>query len=274
MATNHVEGLAPGGGVYALFLNAQGRILADANILCLPDAFLIDTEPETAHSLYEHLDRYIIADDVTLLDQTATVAVLGVEGPATPDIAGRLGLDLPDRGGWTEWNGWIAARISAAGADGLRIFAPSIEKDRVISWLAGLGLVEAGEPELRVVRLENAHPRFGLDFSSRYIPHETQLLHAIHFSKGCYLGQEIVERVRSRGLVNRKLVQLLIDTREAPAPETKIMAGDAEAGEITSAAWSPALERTAALGYIRVAAMTSPLTVAGSRAGITNRTPA
>ena len=81
MSTNHVAGLQPGEGLYAFFLTAQGRIVADANVYNLGEAILLDTEPETADKLREHLDKYIIADDVTLEDETAQWAEIGIEGP-------------------------------------------------------------------------------------------------------------------------------------------------------------------------------------------------
>src|SRR5260370_42181616 len=80
MTTNHVESLAPGTGCYAYFLTAQGRILADVNLLCRPDHFLLDTEPETREKLFSHLDSFIIGDDVTLADATPTLATVALEG--------------------------------------------------------------------------------------------------------------------------------------------------------------------------------------------------
>src|SRR3989442_1196552 len=81
MTTNHIQRLEPGQGCYAFFLNAQGRILADANLFVLPDRILIDVEPELHESIYQHLDKFIIADDVTLEDATDELTALGVEGP-------------------------------------------------------------------------------------------------------------------------------------------------------------------------------------------------
>jgi aminomethyltransferase len=104
---------------------------------------------------------------------------------------------------------------------------------------------------VRVVRLEHAKPRYGEDIFDTTLPQETQQKHALNFNKGCYIGQEIVERIRSRGHVNRLLVGLRIDGAEAPAFGTKLSADGAEVGEITSAAFSPALGKVVALGYVR-----------------------
>src|SRR5580704_1650150 len=95
MTTNHVQQMKPGDGIYAFFLNAQGRILADAYLLCFEDHFLVDTEPETRHKLYEHIDHYVIADDVTLDDVTEQTFCYGLEGPKAAETALRAGMPSP-----------------------------------------------------------------------------------------------------------------------------------------------------------------------------------
>jgi len=254
MTTNHVQGLQPGESCYAFLLSSQGRVLADVTILCGETEIYLDTEPETHSLVHQHLERYIIADDAVVADLTGHVAVLAVEGPQAPVVADELGVPpIPHLNQWTSWNMWPVARISASGQPGFRFFLPRAEADSFRERLSGHGLPEAGKQEWHTVRLESAHPRFGEDFCDQQIPHETQLLHAIHFNKGCYLGQEIVERVRARGHVNRKLVQLHIATQQAPTPGTKLLTGDGkEAGVVTSAAFSPALGKVVALGYVRV----------------------
>ena len=112
MTTNQVEALRPGEGCYAFFLSAQGRILADVNILCFEDYLLLDTEPETRTKVYEHLDRYIIADDVTLEDQTDQIATLAIEGPNAAAALAELGAPIPAAptqrhiGRLELWPGW------------------------------------------------------------------------------------------------------------------------------------------------------------------------
>jgi len=101
------------------------------------------------------------------------------------------------------------------------------------------------------VRIECGHPRYGEEITERYLVQETGQLQAVHFSKGCYLGQEIVERVRSRAQIHRVLRKLEIDTETPPAAGAKLKSGDAEAAEIASAAFSPASGKTVALAYVR-----------------------
>lgn len=252
MVTNHVEELQPGQGCYAFFLNAQGRILADVNLFCLPDHFLLDTEPETRERVFQHLDKYIIADDVTLEDVTDQTAELSVEGPKAAEVLAAAGAGVPaEPHQIADWDGRRVTRVSATGAEGFRIFLPAEGREVLFEELMAAGGVPADTEDIRVVRLENGRPRYGEDLTDAYIPHETQVLRGVHFTKGCYLGQEIVERVRARGHVNRLLVQLRIDATGAPAPGTKLTADGQETGLITSAAFSPAFGKVVALGYVR-----------------------
>jgi folate-binding protein YgfZ len=252
MTSNHVEQLRAGQGCYAFFLNAQGRILADVNLLCFLEHLLLDTEPETRELVLKHLDKHIIADDVRLEDLTGGTAVVGVEGPQCGEILKTLGAPQPEAWyGHAAWGLRLVARLSSTGALGFRIFAPLEGKAELLGQLESAGAVAAEAEAARTVRLELGRPRDGEDFSDRQVPQETQLFGALHFNKGCYLGQEIVERIRSRGQVHRLLVRLRVESAEAPAAGTKILAGEKEAGEITSAAFSPALGKVVALGYVR-----------------------
>ena len=252
MTTNHIEGLKPGTGCYAYFLSAQGRILADAHVLCLPDALLLDTEPETREKVVQHLDKFIIADDVTLEDETETTATIALEGPGASQILRGLGAVGPnEENASVEWGQCLIARIAFTGGPGFFVFLPSGERADLIGELERAGAV-AGSPEaFDVVRIENGQPRYGRDLSERFLAQEANQPQAVNFSKGCYLGQEIVERVRSRGQVHRLLMPLQIETVEIPAAGTKILDGTSSVAEITSAAYSPALEKVVALAYVR-----------------------
>ncbi len=276
MTTNDIQKLQPGGGCYAFFLNAQGRILADGVILVLPDALLIDTEPETRSTVYGHLDQYIIADDVTLEDVTEATIEIGIEGPSAPGLLEKLGAPAPAAPySHAAWGDLTVARFSTTGQPGLSVIAPPAARDALIRDLEAAGAVPADAEAARTVRLEQAVPRYGEDITPRHLPHETQLLSAVNFNKGCYIGQEIVERVRSRGGVHRFLVPLEIDAARAPAAETRIFAAGKEIGEVTSAAYSPALGKVAALAYVRTGEIPpgAELSVAGNRARISAGKP-
>ncbi len=253
MSTNNIEALAPGQETYAFFLTAQGRILADAIIYAQPDHLLLDTEPEARSTVFEHIDRYIIADDVTLEDATAELASVAVEGPRAGIVVASLEAAVPEEGHIAAWGSMHVARVSVTGAEALRFYLPAAEKPELMGRLEASGAVSADADDVRTVRIENARPRFGDDLTGDYIPHETQLLRAVSFNKGCYLGQEIVERVRSRGQVNKKLVPLRVSSQTPPAAGAKLAAEGKDAGVITSAALSPALGAVVALGYVRTA---------------------
>ena len=236
MTTNNIQALKPGEQCYAFFLNAQGRILGDVNVLCFEDHFLLDTEPETRQKLYEHLDRYIIADDVTLEDVTDRLATFAIEGPDSASVVEKLGSP-PDV---------IIRELNSTGSPGFFLFG-QIERLRELVQ----ELPEANAEEARIVRIEHGKPRYGEEITERYLVQETNQLQAIHFSKGCYLGQEIVERVRSRAQIHRLLRKLEIDTAVPPPPGTKLKSGDADAAEIASAVFSPAFQKSVALAYVR-----------------------
>jgi aminomethyltransferase len=267
MSTNDVKNLAEGAGVYAFFLNEKGRILADAIVYNLGDSLFLDTEAETASSLWGHLDRYIIADDATLEDETATWAAIGLEGPASLETAMGLGLSAPDAPyGVRQWGAGFVAHAGSSSANGLRIFLPVGEKDKFIDRLKAAGVPEASASEARTVRIENGIPRYGEEITDRYLAQETQVAKALHFTKGCYLGQEIVERIRSRGQVHRLLSPIRIHGKIAPQPGTKLVSEAGPVAEISSAVYSPALGEVVGMAYVRGEALQSKptLTVEGS----------
>ncbi len=167
----------------------------------------------------------------------------------------------------------MVARLSTTGAPGFAIIGTRQDRDELVRLLESAGAVSAGPEDARVVRIENGRPRYGEDFTDKHLPQETQLLHGVHFNKGCYLGQEIVERIRSRGGVHRFLVRLAVDASEPPAPGTPIAAAGKAVGEITSAAWSPEAGKVVALGYVRLGeiAAGAALEAAGARVEITSR---
>lgn len=252
MTTQEVQSLTPGHGCYAFFLNAQGRILGDVNIFCREDFFLLDTEPETRQKLFDHIERYIIADDVTLEDATGEMATVAIEGPQAAAVLDRLGAPIPEADYVTRaWSGAIVARVSSTGAGGYFIFLLPAKKLDLIAALDAAGIEEATPEDARTVRIEHGKPRYGEEISERYLVQETGQLHAVSFSKGCYLGQEIVERVRSRAQIHRVLRRLAIDALEPPPAGTKLKSGDADSAEIASAVYSPALGKVAALAYVR-----------------------
>jgi len=251
MTTNHIKQLTPGTGCYAFFLSAQGRILADANVLCRPDHFLLDTEPETREKIAAHLDKFIIADDVTVEDVTEHTGAIALAGPVAEKLLKDLGAPIPEMDlAQTEWSERLVVRLGEMGSF---LLISTDGKDALIQELESAGAAPATAEDVRVVRIELGVPRYGEDITERYLAQETNQARALHFQKGCYLGQEIVERVRSRGQIHRVLMPLTIDTAEPPAPGTKLQSGEGkDVAEITSSAFSPVSSKVAALAYVRV----------------------
>ncbi|MGH9611910.1 MAG: YgfZ/GcvT domain-containing protein [Bryobacteraceae bacterium] len=251
MTTNHIKQLTPGTGCYAFFLSAQGRILADANVLCRPDHFLLDTEPETREKIAAHLDKFIIADDVTVEDLTNQTGSVALAGPASEKLLKELGAPVPETDlAQTEWSQHLIVRLAEMGSF---LLISTGGKEALIQELERAGAIPATAEDARVVRIEQGIPRYSEDITERYLAQETNQARALHFQKGCYLGQEIVERVRSRGQIHRVLTPLTIDAAEPPTPGTKLQSGEGkDVAEITSAAFSPTSGKVAALAYVRV----------------------
>jgi folate-binding protein YgfZ len=239
ITSNEVKKLAPGDSCYAFLLNPQGRIQADLHLLCLADHFLIDTDPGLRQKVHQHIRRYIIADQVELEDVTAATASIGVEGAAAADLK-------PAAGDYT------IGPFTITGQPGYRIYCSPDEKAAIIVQLEALGAKPATDDDARLVRIENGKPLYGEDIRETSLPQETEQMDAINFNKGCYLGQEIVERIRAQGRVNKKLERLELEGAEPPTPGTKLQV-DGRDAEITSAIYSPHFAKVIALAYVRTA---------------------
>jgi folate-binding protein YgfZ len=145
---------------------------------------------------------------------------------------------------------FLVAAISSTGSYGVRIYGPVRHKDEAAALIEGAGAIAASEADAETVRIENFVPKYGCDITEHTLPQETQQMHALHFQKGCYLGQEIVERIRSRGHVNRLLMGFRIESQtKSPPPGTKLMLEGQPAGEVTSSA--AANSAVFGLAYVR-----------------------
>ncbi|HLI85491.1 MAG TPA: hypothetical protein VKV17_16370 [Bryobacteraceae bacterium] len=248
VTTNDIKKLTPGDGCYAFLLTPQGRIQADLTLFCFPDYFLIDTEPELRETLPRLILKYKVADQVEVEDITGETCSIGVEGPGAAQALAANAIPTPAKPyAHQPWGECTVANISVTGQPGFRIFGSrSFDPPSL-----GPRVVPATADDVRRVRIENGRPRFGEDLRENSLPQETQQMHAVSFQKGCYIGQEIVERIRAQGHVNKKLVRLVIETSTVPPPGTKLTAEGKEVGEIVSAVSSPP-SQVAAIAYLRV----------------------
>jgi folate-binding protein YgfZ len=182
------------------------------------------------------------------------MATIGIEGPHAAAILERLGAPVPEADYATRaWSGMTVARVSSTGAGGFFVFLNPAKRGDLIAAIEAEGIAEATPDDARTVRIEHGRPRYGEEITERYLVQETAQLQAVSFSKGCYLGQEIVERVRSRAQIHRVLRQVEVDMPEPPVAGGKLKSADGQAdgGEIASAVFSPALGKVAALAYVR-----------------------
>jgi folate-binding protein YgfZ len=281
MVTNTVNDLGSNSGAWNLVLNAQGRIQGDLTVWREEDSIEIEMEASQMDRLLAHLERFIIMDDVELvplgLDPATAETALGLTGPSASEVLARMGLPVLAEAMTAtrvEWNGLDLRILRTYGAiaEHYEIWLPAHGVGKLWRMITTGGASPVGSAALDALRVAEGIPAYGIDIVERDLPQETSQMRALHFNKGCYLGQEIVERIRSRGNVHRHLLQLEIDgPLPAAGTELNLRAEGTEsnlqgapAGNITSAAQLPgaAASRTFALGMIRGEAETrgEPLT--------------
>jgi folate-binding protein YgfZ len=261
MATNNLRDLAPGHGIYAFLLNAQGRIQADLYAFQRGDSLLVDTERGQRDKILQLFDHYIIADDVEIADISDKLTALGLTGPESRAVLERVGIAVPDLAylqfadiAWQQKSITLLRSGEEAPESWQIWIAP---ENACVLWDA---LVKAsarpiGTTALNLFRISRGIPQFGVDIRERDLPQETGQTRALNFTKGCYLGQEIVERIRSRGAVHRQFTAFVAEGA-LPEPGAKITTSEKdqkEVGEITSSAILPLPggDRAIALGYLR-----------------------
>jgi folate-binding protein YgfZ len=243
MVTNMVNDLGENAGAWNLVLNAQGRIQGDLTAWRDGDQLEIEIAADQYDRLLAHFDRFIIMDDVELVPLTEE-AVIGLTGPLANQVLGRLSLPVlsePMTRARLDWNGMDLrlARLYGASALHYALWVPEAQLSKLWKFLRAAGAAPAGSAALDAFRIAEGIPAYGTDIVERDLPQETSQARTLSFTKGCYLGQEIVERIRSRGNVHKHLRQLEL-TGPAPAPGTPLTLKEgAAAGQIRSAAELP-----------------------------------
>ncbi len=278
MVTNNIRDLAPGHGVYAFLLNPQGHILGDLFAYNRGESLRIDTDQAQLEKILAAFDKYIIMDDVEVANLTSQQAGIGIAGPKSSEALRAAGLDLPDlkplqfaEVTWQQ-SGITIIRGDNPCVEAFELWLAPGNAESVRRALINAGAAPVGTTALDLFRIASGIPSYGIDIRERDLPQETEQDRALNFSKGCYVGQEIVERIRSRGQVRRKFTGFQVHG-QLPAPGSKIQVEGKEVGEITSAASLPLPkgDLNVALGYIRREAATpgkafeaggSPATVA------------
>lgn len=241
MCSNNIRDLQPGGVLPALLLTEHAHIVADMFVWAEPEAFILEIDRGLWPGARAHLEKFLIADDVEF-EEFAASAVLAIEGPAASAIAGQL---VPAAAGLPPWRFAESDAIKIANLP--RFEAPAFtlltERDRAAAMVAELrrftDVVEVSANALEVLRIEHGRARVGIDTGKKTLALEARLGRAISPSKGCYLGQETVERVSAHGALKRKLMGLRVGGGRLPLPGAAVMLEDREVGRLTSRALSP-----------------------------------
>lgn len=263
--TNDIQALRPGQGCYAAFTSPKGRMQADVHVYALADELLLDVEPGLTPALLERLDHYIVADDVQAVDVAGHYGLFSLQGPKALEVPALLdpGLTLAPQGHGIvhrpdpELGDLYWVNQARTGSRGVDLFVPSAAMGMVWDKLCLAVRSRGGRPvgwsALDLARIEAGIPRFGVDMDESHLPPEAGLdRDGISYSKGCYIGQETIARIRTYGQVTKALRGLRFDV-DAPMPARgdKILHQGREVGSLTSVVRSPRLGCPIALGYVR-----------------------
>ncbi|MFZ1159318.1 MAG: hypothetical protein WAO10_16160, partial [Candidatus Sulfotelmatobacter sp.] len=257
MVSNNIRDLAAGHGVYAFILNPQGHILGDLNAYNRGESLLVDTDRSQAEKILAIFRKYIIMDKVEVSDLSEQLTALGVTGPKARDVLAACGFELPERAALQasdlhlrdiKWRG-VDCTLVQDGENSYEIWLAPGEARNLWDALLAAGATAVGAEALETHRILSGVPLYGVDIRERELPQETEQARALSFTKGCYIGQEIVERIRARGNVHRMFTGFVVENgapvaagakiiaRDAPAADK--VAGDKEVGEVTSVAFIP-----------------------------------
>jgi folate-binding protein YgfZ len=274
MVTNNIKDLPQNHGVYAFLLNAQGQIQADMYVYNRSDHMLVDTDESQVARVREIFDKYIIMDDVSISDAPDKVSAIAIQGPGSPEILKRLGHDVSTLKPLEV----VDTKLGEAGVSIVRrdwpvpafeIWASGSNLPTLWASLISAGAKPVGSEAYDSVRVLLGMPRYGIDIGDRDLPQETAQERALNFRKGCYVGQEIVERIHSRGKVHRSLAGVIIEGL-SPSPGAAVQSQGKQIGELRSTATIPVNggSRTFALASLRRDALPAgaPLQVGESNA--------
>lgn len=274
VVTADLKVLAPGTSAYALLLNEKSRVLGDLRVYAFPDSLVLDVEAVQKESVLHLLDKARVSDDVEFRDlgapghielhgPTAGAAVSGLAGSAVRDLPRDGFLTVPlDRATSAH-----VAHLPSVGSSGYAIWSTASRLSEVWDRLAAFGVIPVGRDAWEVLRIEAGIPRFGIDMGPDTLALEAAPESAISFTKGCYVGQEVVARGTYVGQVRRRLLGLQVEGDLPPTRGDRVSARGHEVGAITSGAWSPTLTTALAMAVLRVDAVSPGDTLFIDRAG-------
>lgn len=248
--TNDIGKLEGKNGCTALICTPKGKILADLFVYTCGEFFCFEVDASLKEKTLEILKKYIIFQKVELVDQSEKFETAAILGPKAKEFLSSKGIPTPeaefgyDEGKCEEREIWVIHKKLW----GLPAYEIWLRRDETLDWqLPALSLKTQ-----EILRIESATPKYGVDMDENTIPQEAGLYHALSFTKGCYVGQEVIARLEHRGHVGKKLLQLKMEGEFLPPPGEKIFANTGqEAGTVTSSCFSPQYNAPVALGYIR-----------------------
>jgi folate-binding protein YgfZ len=261
MVSNAVQSLPEGQGNYSFLLSVQGRIQGDCYVYRRADDLLLDTSIDQVPGLMRHLDHFIIMDDVELADVSQQWTGLSLAGPRAPQILATLGFSSTPSVENLQMSGARIGEVACTIIEAYHVTVPRYElwfaPEHVLAvWetLQAAGANPVGWEAMEALRVLEGIPLYGVDLNDRDLPQETGQTRALNFSKGCYLGQEIVERIRSRGKVNRQFRQFTLQGNPPASLPFELRSKEQPVGRITSTASlsSAGLPQVLALGFVRV----------------------
>jgi aminomethyltransferase len=257
MITNNVRDLPVGQGIYNFLLTPQGRIQGDLYAYNHGEHLVLETDQGQTENVVTLLKRYIIMDKVEI-SKDDKLAGIGITGPHASELLMKVGIEMPPSNTlqFVE-QAWRNDRVTIIRGDlpqvdSYRIWLDPSNFRQLWRELEKHGGTPAGSNAVELLRIASGVPAYGQDIRERDLPQETGQERALNFTKGCYIGQEIVERIRARGAVHRKFTGFTINGL-LPAVGAKAQADGKEIAEITSAAVLPFIdgELPVALGYVR-----------------------
>ncbi len=259
LVTNDVKALAPGSGCHAALLTPKGKMRAEMAVLRLSaEEFLLDCEPSLASPLPGILAGYVPFSRSTMEDRTAATGIVHLEGPAAAGVLAASGIAAPAAAPFSHLPAEAAdvavrvVRVSRAGEEGFDLHSRPEESPGLLELLAGHGAQPVAPETLEAGRIEAGLPRWGAELDETVLPNEAWLERtAISYTKGCYLGQETVARLKTYGHVNRHLVALLLPAGCGVAAGAAVHAGEEKVGQVTSAVDSALRGGRVALAFVR-----------------------
>lgn len=259
LLTCDVASLAAGRGAWGLALSKQGKIIAETDVVAGEDAVYVCVSPERAAMLAEILDRHLVMEDAELSDRSAELGWVTLHGPRAAAVAAAVAPAHAGHAGAIDWTG----------LGGAAVVAPRASIAGLVDALVASGddVVRAGEDDWERLRIERSVPEFGRDFDENDKPHEAGLDHrAVCWTKGCYLGQEVVCMQDMRGKVKRRVVALAVEAAAPPPVGARVVAAGEDVGRVTSSAFSAAIGKPVVLAMAAADLAVADLAVDGARA--------